>query len=387
VNPRRALSELRAPDEAGAQERAWATVQVAYRDRPVAAPRRTRRRVAVVPLGAILIGALALSPAGANVGRLINHALSVPRATSEAGFSLPAAGRLLVSSPGGTWTIARGGSVRRLGSWTQASWSPHGRYVTAVSTGRLAALDSRGNTAWRLMRPGVADPRWYSPSGFRVAYLSARDLRVVAGDGSGDRLLATGVAAVAPAWRPGHPFQLAYVSAGGGIVVRDADSGQKIWAGSAPLGQALDLSWSPAGTRLLLVTSTGAWIYTPDHPRPTPLPLPAQGPVRAAAASPDGRWLALMRGGGTAGVQVADLTAPKPRFRTLLSGIDVRQLTWSPDGRWLLVTWPAADQWLFVHVAGTPRILAASRVAEHLGVRRSRAGPVHVEGWCCSAGG
>jgi hypothetical protein len=36
------------------------------------------------------------------------------------------------------------------------------------------------------------------------------------------------------------------------------------------------------------------------------------------------------------------------RSRVLFRGSGpFQELVWSPNGRWLLVTWPAADQWLF----------------------------------------
>ena len=112
----------------------------------------------------------------------------------------------------------------------------------AVAAGdRLAAVDPHGTVRWALARPAVSDPRWYSPSGYRVAYLSAGTLRVVDGDGTGDRLLATGVAHVAPAWRPGQPlgpFELAYVTARGRVVVRDGDTGKVVWSAAPARGRA-----------------------------------------------------------------------------------------------------------------------------------------------------
>lgn len=50
---------------------------------------------------------------------------------------------------------------------------------------------------------------------------------------------------------------------------------------------------------------------------------------------------------------------------------------WSPDGRWLLVSWPGADEWIFVHAAGRQRILAVANVSAQF---RSRSFP-RLEGW------
>jgi hypothetical protein len=67
------------------------------------------------------------------------------------------------------------------------------------------------------------------------------------------------------------------------------------------------------------------------------------------------------------------LLAPRTLlFRT--SGT-LRQLVPSPDGRRLLVTWPQADQWLFVPTSPGRRLSAAGNIAEQLG------GGFPVGGW------
>ena len=45
----------------------------------------------------------------------------------------------------------------------------------------------------------------------------------------------------------------------------------------------------------------------------------------------------------------------------------LRQVVPSPDGRWLLVTWPAADQWVFVRVTARTQILAVSGITRQFG--------------------
>ena len=161
----------------------------------------------------------------------------------------------------------------------------------------------------------VGDPRWYSPSGYRVAYRSGADLREVAGDGRGDHLLATQVAPVAPAWRPGHDFQVAYVTRRGAVVVRGGDTGVTVWRSGPHPGRPLALSWSPYGTRLVLVTSAGAWLSLPGQAPPLHIRLPVRGPVLDARASPDGRWLALVRGTPTSGHPGAATTSAAPDRR------------------------------------------------------------------------
>lgn len=122
MRAKRALSSFRAPDEPGAEQRAWELVQRAYRAREREPAHSTRfyglpaLALAVV----VLVGALVLSPAGATVDRLISRALGVPHAAPTLS-SLPATGRLLVSGSDGAWSVAGNGLTTRLGSWTEAS--------------------------------------------------------------------------------------------------------------------------------------------------------------------------------------------------------------------------------------------------------------------------
>jgi hypothetical protein len=375
---------MRAPDEHGAEQRAWDVVRSAYRERPAARAHRSRWPLALIPALVAVVGGLALSPAGATVSRLIRQALGVPHA-ARALYSLPAPGRLLLSGPGGTWTVSADGSSRRLGSWRQADWSPHGLYIAVARADELAAVDPRGVPRWTLHRPAVSDPRWYSPSGFRIGYLSGRQLRVVAGDGTSDRLVASQVRPVAPAWRPGHPYQLAYINRHGALVLRDADTRRVIWTARAPRARTLD--WSANGSRLLAVGHRGARVYGPSGRLVAQLAMPTGTPAIDGTLSPNGNTLALVRGGNTPGVALAHLDRRRVALSPVLSGVGVRQATWSPDGRWLLVSWPTADQWVFVHVIGTPRIRAVSRIAQQFGNGSAPGNAPRLEGWCCTRRG
>lgn len=382
MSAKRALSSFRAPEERDAENRTWEVARSAYRAR-VPAQRRTSHLRPVLAFGAVVVaGAIALSPAGATVGRLINRALGVQHA-APALLSLPASGRLLVSGPGGTWTVAADGSTRRLGPWSQASWSPHALYLTVAGANQLATVTPHGIPQWTLARPAVDDPRWYPPTGYRVAYLSGGDLRVVAGDGTGDHLLAAGIAKVAPAWRPAHPYQLAYVSRRGRVVVRDADTGLVLWSVN-PGADIRQLAWSGDGERLLAVSSRAVRVFAAGGALSSSVQLPRGARPGDAALSPDGRTLALVLGGGE--VVVVDLGASHPTPRRVLAGSGVRQVEWSPDGKWLLISWPAANQWVFVRVAGMPRIVAVSRIAQQFSAGANRGFP-RLEGWCCTAEG
>lgn len=395
MNARRTLKNVQAPDEPGAQQRAWVVVRSVYRESaPTPARVGSRLVVALVPVVAAVAAAVALSPAGATVARLVKDALGVTHA-AKALVSLPAPGRVLVSGPGGAWVIHADGSARRLGSWPEASWSPDGLYVAVARGDRLAAVDPHGTVRWSVARSAVADPRWYPPSGYRVAYLSGNTVRVIVGDGSGDHLLASDAARVAPAWRPGRPdgpYQLAYLSSAGEVIVRDADTGRVIWK-AAPPAPVRTLAWSNDGSRLLALSWTRATLFDPSGR--VLQSTPTAGSIIAGALSPSGRQLALIRTGERTGAQsgsggvdqlvLSKLGSASAPLKVAFSGSGIRDLAWSPNGRWLLVGWPAADQWVFIRVAPNPRIVAVSRIAQQFGSGLARGRFPTLDGWCCTA--
>ena len=205
--------------------------------------------------------------------------------------------------------VAADGSRRLLGDYAEASWSPHGLYAVVTRGHELAAVEPDGTPRWTLTRPGqVALARWNGPDGFRIAYLEGRALRVVNGDGTGDRFIAGGAAAVAPAWRSGPGHEVAYATQRGAVVAFAADSRRRIFAtapsaglrrrvsGTTSNAEVTSLQWS--GTRLLvtredrveLLGSDGgpAWTWTP----------PAGSHVRSATAAPGGDRVAVVTGDG-----------------------------------------------------------------------------------------
>ena len=52
-------------------------------------------------------------------------------------------------------------------------------------------------------------------------------------------------------------------------------------------------------------------------------------------------------------------------------------VAWSPDRAWLVVSWPQADQWVFIRVRGPHRIRAVSNVAQQFD------GFPRLGAWCC----
>jgi hypothetical protein len=315
------LERIEIPGEHESRERAWIVLESAFAERPAAGRRTYMLRPALAI--AIVVAALAavLSPPGRAVLDDLRHVVGVERA-QPALFSLPSDGRLLVASDAGVWVVQRDGSKRLLGPYREASWSPFGRFVVAARENELAAVEPDGGVRWTLARPGVRSPRWGgTATDTRIAYVDRTGLRVVAGDGTNDRLVVAGYRGRF-AWRSSNGFVLAYASRPNRVTLYDAAEG-RVLARSAP--------------------------------------------GRIEAHEP-----AVIRRRGTAREVIVD---GRVVFRAV--GL-LRRPTASPDGRWLLVAWPAADQWVFVRANGTG-IRAVANVSEQF---RSREFP-RVEGWCC----
>ena len=350
------MDDFRAPDEAGAQARTWTVVAAAYAEREPSPARRRRRTPLLAALGVAALAAVAVTPPGHAVLTSVRKAIGIEHA-QRALYSLPTGGRLLVDG----WIVNADGSTRRLGDYRETAWSPHGRFVVATRPDELLALTPEGGIRWTLARPDVRFPRWAGTfTDTRIAYLSGDRLRVVAGDDTDDREVGPAAAApVAPAWRPGGaPFTLAYTDVTGRVWVFQPDTRRLLFR-TADGPTPTKLVWSHDGSRLLVLRRHTLDVYDPHGRRTSHL----TGRFTDAAFI-GGRVVVLTPHAVTLGGRVL--------FRT--SGI-LRQVVPSPDERWLLVTWPEADQWLFVRVAPGHRVTAVGNIAEQLG------GGFAVDGW------
>lgn len=404
MNEQRLQALLRQAPIPGAEEAERRGLQVvtgAFAQRQP--PRRTSPpRLALVFAVATLLAALLLSPAGAAVRDWIDDVLTVGVRDAEPALTeVPGGGDLLVTSPQGPWVVQADGSRRLLGDYTEATWSPRGLFVAAVSGRALSALEPDGTPRWSLSAPApVADPRW-SPSGFRIVYRAGRTLRVVAGDGDGDRLLDGRVAPVAPAWWPPGAHLLAYVRAGGALRIVNPDSGATVGAGTGPAGTQL-LAWAADGSQLLHLARGALWLREAsvskladrvDLGPPRRLSVPAGGRFEDAAVSPDGEAVAALRTlpavrGQAAHSEVVLFDPSGTTSRVLFRGPGrLSDLAWSPDGSRLLIAWPEADQWLFVPANGRRRLRAIAGIAAEFspGASPGAATFPEIEGWCCSA--
>jgi hypothetical protein len=224
---RRELERLEIPGEHEARERSWAVVRTAFAEREPQPRRRSWKPVAAIAF-VLVIAAGLLSPPGRAVLDGVREVVGVEKA-EPALFSLPASGRLLVTADSGAWVVDEDGSKRRLGSYREASWSPLGRFVVASRRNELVALTPGGEVRWTLARPGVRFPRWGgTKTDTRIAYVSQGTLRVVGGDGKGDRLLDRLAGERAPVWQRGPGHRLAYSRRDGTVRVVDADRGSVI---------------------------------------------------------------------------------------------------------------------------------------------------------------
>jgi dipeptidyl aminopeptidase/acylaminoacyl peptidase len=310
--------------------------------------------------------------------------VGVPQAR-PAPFSLPTDGRLLVSAPSGAWVVSADGSRRKLGDYEQATWSPRGLFVGASKRHQLAALTPMGGLRWTISQPRIRHPRW-APSGFRVAYLSGGSVRVVAGDGTGDRRLDSSEN-VAPAWKPGEQHILAFAANGGNVNVVDTDTDEILWTGGEVSATPQHLEWSSDGERLVTAAryDTGFALAVFDDAGRRRQFLLFEGRFADLELEPNGHRIALIRRvGPRSELLIVDADTLRRR-ETVFSGKGrFSDVAWSPNGRWLLLGWETADQWLFIRSTDVSKITARSSLAVQFDPGGTGRGEFpRIEGWCC----
>ena len=350
-------------DDPGARARSLRVVRAAFREaEPARVRRRGRRRVAALALLVVCaaVAAAAASTPGDAVARWVRDVLGVGRDDARPALvRVPGGGRLLVSSAGGAWAVSADGARRRLGGYAGASWSPHGRFALAWRGGELWAVEPGGRVRWSLARPGrIESARWNAVDGFRVAYVTGRSLRVVNGDGTGDRRLAA-AGGGALAWRPDGDHVLAYLDGRRRPTVVAVDSGRRLWSG-APLGDGrVKLAWSPDGRRLL-VAGERAWLVVRDGRDGAWQPVREGFVIDDVAWAPRGDRFAVVRRND----RRSDIVLVGRHSRRLLftGAGGFGPVSFSPDGRRLLVPWPPADQWLFLETGAAGGVTAVANI-------------------------
>jgi hypothetical protein len=370
------------PGEAEAAARSWPVVEAALAEqaagrRSGGAPAHARRAALRIALVAALIAvglAVALTPAGAWIGdRFKNES----KRSTPAFEALPKGGSVLAMSRTGAYAIGPDGDTQRLGSFSEAGWSPHGLHAIGVDGNRLTAVDPLGTVKWTLVRPRpLHRPAWSTGAGFAVAYLEGSTLRVVAGDGARatDRRVRTRAAAVTPAWRPHSDRVLTYATESGVIETVDTLSGRTISSSppSAGAETPLSLAWSRDGRGLVALWPHAVTVLDTRGHVVRSIGLPGSG--RALALNPSGRRAAVLVGSRVLGLR---LTGAGSAPRQLFQG-DVDGLAWSANGRRLLLSWRGAGQWLLLGPGR--RITALHGVSRELG---NAGGFPRVVAWCC----
>ncbi|HEX6781665.1 MAG TPA: hypothetical protein VF125_06490 [Solirubrobacterales bacterium] len=408
----RALWDAPIPAPADAEERGLRIVAAAHAERQggertaPASHLPSLPRLAMALALATLLAALLLSPAGAAVRDWVDDAFTASAPRPEPTLArVPGGGSLLVQTGEGPVVVQPDGSRTLLGDYEGATWSPHGLFVAAVKKRTLTALEPDGTPRWSLTAAQwVAAPRW-SPSGERIVYRSGFDLRVVAGDGSEDRLLTGSTAAgtppdarispayVPPAWSPTGEDALAYVTGASRLRILDSETGAVLAAAPA-LQRITWMDWADGGRRIL-EASPGTLRLRPvlraGHPsRPAlgaahRLPLPPRASVNDAALSPQSSIVAASithwRKHGTYSEVL--VFRPGRGWRTLISVPgSLGQVEWSPDGKRLLVAWPGANQWLFLPV-GRGKGRAIANISKAIAPSGRPTSFPQLEGWCC----
>ena len=366
-----------------AERRAWGVVRRAYEERPPVHPRRARGWLVPVLVAVAVVAAAAIAtPTGHAVFQKVREAVGVQHA-EPALFALPSRGRLLVvsSEHGGVWLVHDNGLMRRIGSYDDAQWSPHGVYVVATTATALIALDLDRGVRWSLPRRGAIWPRWQGTRlDTRIAYLTPGGLRVVSGDGTHDHLVDRYAQDVAPAWDPARGHAVAYFS-GGAVVLREPDSGRVVWRAPVTITPS-SLAWSSDGRYLAAVSAHRIVVLGSNGKPRRAVTMLGESFVDAAFQPGSHRLAASLRTTYSSEVRVVDIDHPG-HGRLIFAGPGMfGDIVWSPDGSWLLVSWPTADQWVFVHGS---RVHAVANIREQF-PRRDRKGPLLQldDRWCCA---
>ncbi len=369
------------------EDRAWEVVRRAFEERsPAPASRRPGSRLMlalVAAAGAAAVAVAVITPPGHAVLERVRRAVGIEHAAPQL-VSLPAKGRLLVvsSGRGGVWVVDADGLRRRLGDYEDAVWSPHGLYVAATTAGDLVTLEIGHGVRWALPRRGAYWPRWEGTlTDTRIAYMTPRGLRVVAGDGTDDHLLDAHAAQVAPAWDPARLHTVAYDSRSS-IVLRNADTRKVSWQALVSISPR-SLAWSSDGRLLAVVSPRRIVVLRGDGSVARTISTLTES-FRDASFRPHTHDLAVsIRQHGGSEVSLVHVDRPGTA-RVLFAGPGAfGDIVWAPDGSWLLVDWPTANQWVFLNGA---RVRAVSNIEQQF-PRPDRPGAVlHIaDRWCCGS--
>ncbi len=333
-------------------------------------------------------GVAAASAPDSGVGRWVREVLGVDAKHARPVLGrVPGGGTLLVQAGGSGWVVAADGAKRRLGVYAGTSWSPRGLYVAGWRGRELTALDPGGRVRWSLAAPAaISAASWGPVDGFRIAYVAGATLRVVNGDGSGDRRYAAAQRDVAPAWRPDNAHVLAYVGADRRVRVAAVDADRTLWR-SGRLDAPSALAWSSSGKRLLVVTRRRLVLFDGSGQRLLSRAVPAGLRVSGVQWRPRGTQIAIVRHDASAGRSELVLAEADDglRERVLFTGPgSFGTPAWSPGATRLLLPWPDADQWLFLRPARRAGLAAVANIARQFAPGADHGTFPRSVQWCCA---
>ena len=173
---------------------------------------------------------------------------------------------------------------------------------------------------------------------------------------------------------------LAYFT-GGAVVLRSA-GGPIVWR--APV-QVLPnrLEWSSDGRELAIVSARRIVVVGSNGRVVRTISMLGATFLQAAFRPGSHRLAVAVQLRGHSQVKLVDVDHPGTS-KLLFAGPGVfRDLAWSPNGSWLLVNWPTANQWVFLHgshVQAVANIREQFPRSDHLGPELELAGR-----WCCSS--
>ena len=205
---------------------------------------------------------------------------------------------------------------------------------------------------------------------------------MVAGDGTGDHLLAPRTAAAAPAWN-GVSHQLVYADRHGRIHLVNADTGAAVWT-SQPGAMPTQIEWEPGGRQIVALSGRAVRVLhardgslfklIPLAPGSHQLAISPTGPAAVTIRSAAGQSSILLLH------PVHPWLAPRPIFR---GAGRFNSLVWSPDGKWLLASWASADQWVFIKLGIRTGAIEHVQAVSSIAAEFDSTGPASFGGWCC----
>ena len=370
----------------------------ALAERRAGRPRRRTRRLAVIAAAAAALLAAAVHAAGSGRrglagGRCAARTRRRPR------------GAHIIARPGTIAGDLRARPVDRESRRVEAAArSLRGRRLVAARPVRGGHTRSRGDRARARWPAAVVDrPAWrvsqdarWSPDGFRIAYRNGRALRIVAGDGTGDRRRgprgAGRTRVVAACAAPGRVRRRARPHRRGGRRHVQGATGARRPAMSRPSSRGRRTA--PACSRSVRIgcgcSARAAGFSVADTPaRTVGRRRPHSGRPRTSVRPRD---LTTRRGIGAAWSSSRPTTPARARACWPGPG---GSATWSGP-RTATGCWPAgprADQWVFIRAGRAPgapieRLRAVGNISRQFDPGGS--GPAEFPGlseWCCAAVG